>query len=85
MKCQELMGALNDYIDGETRSTLCQALQEHLAECNPCRIVIDNIRQTITLYRAGVAMPLPAELHNRLRLLMRDRWSEKYSAPDCQR
>ena len=74
MKCQELLGALNDYIDGETRSALCQLLQEHLTECDPCRIVIDNIRQTIMLYRAGLAMPLPAELHEKLRLLMRNRW-----------
>ncbi len=81
MKCQELLDTLNDYVDGETQSALCEALREHLAECNPCRIVIDNIRQTITLYRAGEAMPLPDELHEKLRSLMRARWSEESPAP----
>ena len=65
MKCQELLSALNDYVDGDTRSALCRALQEHLADCGSCRVVIDNIRQTITLYRAGETMPLPTGLHER--------------------
>jgi predicted anti-sigma-YlaC factor YlaD len=79
MKCEELLGALNDYLDGETQSALCQALQEHLADCNPCRIVIDNIRQTITLYRAGDVVSLPAGLHERLRSIMRERWAARFS------
>ena len=78
MKCEELLGALNDYLDGETQSALCQALQEHLAGCNPCRVVIDNIRQTITLYRAGERMPLPAGLHERIRSIMQNRWAAKF-------
>jgi predicted anti-sigma-YlaC factor YlaD len=74
MKCEELLGALNDYVDGETQSALCQALQEHLADCNPCRIVIDNIRQTITLYRAGQCADLPAGLHGRLCTVLQQQW-----------
>jgi predicted anti-sigma-YlaC factor YlaD len=81
MKCNKLLGALNDYVDGETRSVLCRAVQEHLADCDSCRIVIDNIRQTITLYHCGATMPLPADLHNRLYSLMRERWVEKFSTP----
>jgi predicted anti-sigma-YlaC factor YlaD len=78
MKCEELLAALNDYVDGEQKSALCQALQEHLANCNPCQIVIDNIRQTITLYRAGEAVPLPAALHEHLRSLLREQWARKF-------
>ena len=77
MKCQELMSALNEYMDGETRSALCQVLQEHLAYCNPCRIVVDNIRQTITLYRVGEAMPMPADLHEKIRSIMQEHWAAK--------
>jgi predicted anti-sigma-YlaC factor YlaD len=80
MKCQEFLAALNDYVDGETQSALCQALEGHLADCNPCRVVIDNIQQTITLYRAGERMPLPEGLHDRIRSIMRTRWARG----DCQ-
>ena len=81
MKCQELLGALNEFVDGETRSALCRAFQEHLADCNPCRIVVDNVRQTITLCRAGVAMPLPPGLHERMRAILRKHWEAKYPLP----
>ena len=78
MKCEELLGTLNDYVDGETQSALCQALQEHLADCNPCRVVIDNIRQTITVYRAGEVLLLPAGLHETVRSIMQTRWAAKF-------
>jgi predicted anti-sigma-YlaC factor YlaD len=74
MKCEELLSALNDFVDGETQAALCQALQEHLAGCNSCRIVVDNIRQTIRLYRAGQQVELPAGLHERLCGIMRRQW-----------
>ena len=75
MNCQELLGAMNDYVDGDTRSTLCQALQKHLADCGSCRVVIDNIRHTITLYRTSRTSPLPAELHETIRSIMQARWA----------
>ncbi len=74
MTCRELLGALNEYVDGETRSALCRALQEHLADCHPCQIVVDNIRQTITLYKAEEQFELPSALHQRLSSALRERW-----------
>ena len=62
---------------GKTQSALCQALQEHLADCGACRIVIDNIRQTITLYRDSEATPLPAGLHEMILAIVRNRWAAK--------
>jgi predicted anti-sigma-YlaC factor YlaD len=75
MKCQELLHALNDYLDGESQSALCQLLQQHLADCNPCRVVIDNLRQTIALYRTTEAIALPAGVHEKIRSVMQERWS----------
>jgi predicted anti-sigma-YlaC factor YlaD len=77
MQCKELLAALNDYVDGETQSALCRALQEHLADCHPCRVVIDNIQKTITLYRASEVMSLPAGLHENIRSIMKERWTAR--------
>ena len=33
---------------------------------NPCQVVIDNIRKTITLYKEGQRYDLPIEFHHRL-------------------
>lgn len=79
MPCQNLLRGLSDYLDGETQSALCQSLREHLADCPTCRIVVDNLRQTITLYKAGVESPLPSDVHQTLRSALLDRWAAKYS------
>ena len=78
MKCEELLAALNEYVDGDLDPGICEAFEEHLKDCNPCQIVVDNIRQTITLYKAGKPVELPVELHNQLHAALRDRWKAKY-------
>jgi hypothetical protein len=75
MRCQELLATLNEFVDGEIRSALCREFQEHLAECKTCRIVIDNIRHTIGLFRAGRAPSLPPGLHHQILLEIRERWT----------
>lgn len=82
MKCEEMLKLLGEYVDGEIEPEICRQFEEHLADCQPCKVVIDNIRQTIAIYRAGEPYPLPAELCQRLRQRLRDRWQLKYG---CQR
>jgi predicted anti-sigma-YlaC factor YlaD len=79
MKCEELLAALGDYLDGEQKSALCRQLQEHLSHCSPCQVVIDNLRHTITLYQAGHEVPLPEELHEQICGILRRRWAEKFN------
>ncbi len=77
MTCEELLVALNQYVDGELEPGICDAFQDHLKDCNPCQIVVDNIRQTIQLYRAEQPYELPAALHDRLARALRERWKVK--------
>lgn len=74
MKCEELLAALNQYVDGELDPVICEPFQEHLQGCNPCQIVVDNIRQTIKLYRAEEQFELPDTLHDRLSKALREQW-----------
>ena len=53
MTCEELLKALNDYVDDETVLAVCREFADHLAGCNPCQVVVDNIRSTIRLYKAA--------------------------------
>ncbi len=80
MKCEELLAALNDYVDGDIDPAICEAFESHLADCNPCQIVVDNIRKTITLYKAGVPVELPPHLHQKLCETLRSFWERKFSA-----
>lgn len=80
MKCEELLAALNDYVDGELELSICEPYQHHLQDCNPCQIVIDNIRQTIKLYKAEEQFALPASFHERLSRTLRQRWKDRPAA-----
>ena len=80
MNCDELLRALNEYIDGEVDSSICRDFKQHLLECDPCQIVVDNIRQTITLYRDGEPYPMPEEFHERLRERLETHWTENFGA-----
>ena len=78
MQCDELLKALNDYVDGDVDPGICEQFEEHLAGCNPCQVVVDNVRKTIALYKAGEPYPMPEEFHNRLHQTLRARWREKF-------
>ncbi len=78
MKCEELLAALNEYVDGNIDLAICKSFQEHLKDCNPCQVVVDNIRKTIRLYKAGEPFELPAEFHEHLCRQLRERWREKF-------
>jgi hypothetical protein len=79
MTCEELLKALNDYVDDQTVLAVCREFAAHLAGCNPCQIVVDNIRNTIQLYKSGEPYPMPPEFSARLRLALQAKWQETFS------
>jgi anti-sigma factor RsiW len=79
MKCRELLAALGDYIDGELEAEICEEFRRHLEDCEPCEVVIDNLRQTITVYRDGEPYDLPGPLHDKLHSLLRARFAAEFS------
>jgi anti-sigma factor RsiW len=82
MKCDEMLKMLNDYVDGTIDPAVCAELEKHMNGCNPCQIVVDNIRKTITLYRQGQPFDLPVEFQKRLHNELRKRWKSQHSAHD---
>lgn len=82
MKCEEMLAALNEYVDGDLDPAICQSFQQHLEGCNPCQIVIDNIRGTIQLFQDGKPYEMPPEFHQKLSSLLRRRWKEKFPSSE---
>ena len=74
MKCEELLKLLNEYVDGTVDPGICEEFERHMAGCNPCQVVVDNIRKTIQLYRAGECIELPLEFRTRLHEALREKW-----------
>ena len=67
MSCQQLLGSLSEYIDGELSDALCADLERHLCGCENCQIVLDTTRKTIDLYHACNSDDcLPGDVRQRL-------------------
>jgi anti-sigma factor (TIGR02949 family) len=67
-QCKNLLNSLSDYVDGELADSLCRELEQHLASCPDCRIVVDTTRKTISLYHAANGQPeqVPDDVRQRL-------------------
>ena len=78
MNCEELLAMLNDYVDGGINPGVCEQFEKHLAGCNPCQVVVDNIRKTITLYKEGKPYDLPFKFRQQLHAALRQRWKETH-------
>ncbi|MGQ9589431.1 MAG: anti-sigma factor family protein [Planctomycetota bacterium] len=77
MKCEDLLKMLNDYVDGDIDPSICDEFQRHLEGCDPCKVVVDTVRKTITLYRDAEVYEIPLDFRNRLHAVIREKWEEK--------
>jgi len=64
--CEEILARISDYVDGELEAALCVELESHLARCRNCRVLVDTVRKTITLYHAQAPAELPSGVEERL-------------------
>jgi anti-sigma factor (TIGR02949 family) len=65
--CHELLGALSEYIDGALEQKLCADIERHLQGCENCRVVVDSLRKTVSLYQSITPSPdVPNAVRERL-------------------
>jgi anti-sigma factor (TIGR02949 family) len=79
-QCRHLLGSLSEYIDGGLDDALCREIEEHMAGCENCRVVVDTMRKTVSLYREDAQQTnAPDEARQRLfkRLNLEDFLIEK--------
>jgi len=66
-KCRHLLGSLSEYIDGTLEEQLCSQLERHLADCPDCRIVVDTLNMTVSLYKQSAELTcVPDDVRQRL-------------------
>lgn len=64
--CQHLLIYLSDYVDGEASASICAEIEQHLADCDNCRVVVDTLSQTVHLYQTMPQSDLPEDVRFRL-------------------
>lgn len=66
-ECKQLMRNFSDYLDGELQSELCVTIEDHLKNCENCRVVVNTLRKTIEIYKNAPSSPeLPEDVRERL-------------------
>jgi len=66
-ECRKLLGSISEYVDGELSEELCSLLEQHLSDCEDCRVVVDTLKKTVYLYHTTAEEEnLPNEMRQRL-------------------
>ncbi len=66
MQCEDMLGSLSDYLDGELEAQWCAEIERHVSECGHCRVVVDTLQKTVLLYRTYGHEEIPADAKDRL-------------------
>lgn len=81
--CRELKDKLSAYLDGDLEAALCAEIERHLAGCDNCRVMVDTLNKTITLYRNYGQETVPPDVHARLtRVLKLEQLKPNAKLPD---
>jgi predicted anti-sigma-YlaC factor YlaD len=73
MTCQEAIAILSEYLEATLAQLDLAQLEEHLADCAPCRAYLATYRRTIEVGGAAGRVEMPDEMKARLRAFLRSR------------
>ena len=78
--CTHLLADLSDYLDGAAAAEVCAEIERRLAACEDCRVVVDTLSKTVTLYHTLPPPDMPDAARARLfAALNLDEYSERKS------
>lgn len=67
LSCKQLLASISDFVEGDLSPELCQELERHIAGCEHCRVVVDTLNKTITLYHTTAQeTEVPSTVRGRL-------------------
>lgn len=84
MNCEEILAALNEYIEGNEAAPLCEEFKRHLSQCQPCQVVVNNMRQTILLCKDGRQYEIPPQCRDKIHALLREKFKARMAAAGNQ-
>lgn len=65
-QCRRLFEKLSEYIDHELDQTVCDMIEKHMQQCEPCQACLSSLKQTIALCREMKVSKLPDDFSKRL-------------------
>ena len=65
-ECGHLLGELSLYLDGAASAAICAEIENHMRDCEDCRVTVDTMAKTVYLYRSLPQPQMPEGLRRRL-------------------
>jgi anti-sigma factor RsiW len=69
-ECVKLFSRLSEYIDNELDEVTCQDIEQHLANCKPCKVCLETLKRTVALCRNMKDQPVPEAFSTRLKAIL---------------
>jgi predicted anti-sigma-YlaC factor YlaD len=72
MECRDVLEKISDYLDldPESEREFVEALEGHLTGCTNCKVYVDTVRRTISLYRSETPPDCPEQVRLRLHAVL---------------
>ncbi len=51
-RCRRLFAALSDYMDGVVDEAVCEEMDRHIGDCEPCQAFLSSLKQAVTQCRS---------------------------------
>jgi anti-sigma factor RsiW len=74
VNCKQVVLELTTYLDGSLDASVRIDLEQHLARCTDCRLVVDTTRKTIQIFCNSEPVPLPEDVRERLHSALLERF-----------
>jgi anti-sigma factor RsiW len=76
LNCQDIIHELSTYIDGELDASMRRELEQHLEDCEECKLVVNQTKKTIQIFCDCEPVELPGDVRNRLHDALRRKLGE---------
>lgn len=74
MECKDVIANLSCHIDGDGSDEMRRAIEEHIARCRKCRVILDTTKRTLKIVADAEPFEVPlavsARLYTRLEKLL---------------
>jgi anti-sigma factor RsiW len=68
--CIKMFSRLSEYIDNELDNATCQDIENHVANCKPCKVCLETLKRTVALCRNMKDKPVPEAFSLRLKAIL---------------
>jgi predicted anti-sigma-YlaC factor YlaD len=70
VECEGVREKLSEFLDRDLVDAICREIEQHIERCHDCRVEVDTVRKTITLYQKAGDVELPIRVSAELETVM---------------